>query len=107
MQEFTTKENRHEFTVDGRKFWMPGVTIADFEEVSALDGMTDEQRIPAFTKLVTSRIRGGGFWGFMVRPRAVGRLTPMQLTELFGGWMGMTSGEASASPVSPAPTAQN
>ena len=97
MQEFSTKTIRHEFSIDGTVYWLPGVTVDDFEEVAKLATVDQVASIPVFRDLMLSRVRGGGIWGAFTRRRAAGKLNITQLMQLFSDWTGMKSGEASAS----------
>jgi hypothetical protein len=93
MQEFSTKAVRHEFRIDGRRFWLPGIRLADFEAAAQLDSMTPEQRIPAFRDFIATRVRP--FW---FGRRATRKLNIVQLMDLWKGWVGLPGEAGSSSP---------
>jgi hypothetical protein len=100
MQEFTTKAARHEFTIDGELYWLPGVTVADFEALERLSKLEGKEQIREFTALLMARVEPNSWWRVITLKSArhmVGRLTPAQLTDLYRAWWGMTPGESSGS----------
>lgn len=104
MQNFSTKEIRHDFTVDGAPYFLPGVTIGDYEEVGKLASMETDEQIVAFRQLLATRAKTPNVWAFWRKhPRAaVSSLSPKQLTALFTAWTGFgkSVGESSSSPES-------
>ena len=102
MQSFSTKEIRHDFLVDDRPYFLPGVNVGDLERVAELSSMDTTPQLAAFRELIASRVKSPNPWAFWRKSprRAVAALTILQLSELFKGWTGMGEpvGEPSASP---------
>lgn len=111
MQEFSTTEVRHEFKVDGILYWLPGITMDDLETSLALAAAPAESRVAAFRNFMAGRVRSSLPWWRFERSgrRAVGRLRPEQLTDLYQGWMtvGHRPGESSGSLVLPSSSDEN
>lgn len=104
MQNFSTKEIRHDFTVDGVPYFMPGVNVGDLEQVARLSELEGEAQIAEFRDFLAGRAKTPSPWAFWRRHprRAVAALTPQQLSDLFKEWTGMgrSVGESSSSPAS-------
>lgn len=100
MQNFSTKEVRHEFTVDGAPYYLPGIAIGDFEEMVQLGDMDMNDQIIGFRNWLGSRARKQSWFQFRSPRSAVGKLSPAQCTDLFQAWIGFgkDAGESSASP---------
>lgn len=116
IQKFSTKEIRHEFEVDGIVYWLPGVTIGDFQDAAKLALIEDtREQIDAYERLLSSKARCNTptwrlFFSRRRTPRqAVRALNMMQLGELFAAWskLGNSAGEASGSQVSTPDTSGN
>lgn len=105
IQSFTTKDIRHDFTVDGVAYHLPGVTGADFEDVAKLSDLEPEQMVMSFRDILANRAhpRRRSLLAFLRREKsaraAVRSLNPRQLTDLFNAWTGTgrSLGESSGS----------
>lgn len=100
MQSFSTKEVRHEFSIDGAKYFIPGIAIGDFEEMVRIDALELEEQIIGFREMLAERARKASPWQWRSGRSAVAKLSPSQCTELFRAWVGFgeSTGESSASP---------
>lgn len=102
MQEFITRNNRHEFKVDGRKCWLPGATVADYEAIAAFAEIPTEEQVPAFRDFVLSRVEPRGLWADLTGRSGAAvakKLSMPQLRDLFAEWIapGASLGESSGS----------
>jgi len=96
----STKAIRHEFLIDGVKYYLPGITMGDFETVAKLSEMPVRERIGAFRDLMASRVQRASRWAFWRKSGrlAVYALSPAEVTRIFKLWgVGLTPGESSAS----------
>lgn len=113
MQEFSTKEVRHSFKIDGHEYWLNGVTVDDIEAIAALAELDETAQLTQFRDIIVGRAnprrRTAAQWFARVPSvrKSVRALTISQLSQLFVAWSGFgkkaTPGESSALPDS-APT---
>lgn len=98
MQSFSTTETRHLFEIDGVEYFLPGLTIDDYEAVSEVMVVPDHQRPPAFRDFILERASEDA-------AEALRKLTIKQTSQLFREWVGLTGkseiapGESSGSAV--------
>lgn len=103
MQSFSTAEARYEFDIDGRRLFLPAMTIEDIVEVSALSSLDDKtQQMLEFRAIVTTRVGSILRWWERLIPRKsaarlVTELSFTQLGNLYRGWSGMNLGNSSSS----------
>ena len=97
MQDFSTKESRHEFKVDGNLYWIPTVTVGDLEAIAALADIPEGPlQIAAFREVMASRAqpqkRNLIQWARRVPSgrNAIGMLGIKNLTTLFSEWSTMS-----------------
>lgn len=107
MQTFSTDDARHKFVVDGREYYLPGVTLYDAMQFAELDGLTPTEQVDAFKAILLEKVRVSklGRWERLrkLNPgvKAVSSLSVRQTSELFKEWAGangaVVPGESSRS----------
>lgn len=108
MQEFSTADARHEFTVDGHKYFLPAVSIEDVQRLAELAKMNPTDQATRFKGMLQARVQPQSrtFMMWLRRtpagPAAITAMSFPQLTALFNEWasMGRPVGESSGSPAS-------
>lgn len=100
IPSFSTGEIRHEFILDGVRYYIPGITYADLEQIDKLTTMPPKERITAFRELMASRVKRVSRWKFWQKSGrlAVYVMDPHDVTKVFNLWKpSKTPGESSAS----------
>lgn len=93
MQDFSTSESRHDFTVDGGRYYMPPLDFADIATLSEFGTMQGMEQAIAFREFISSRARAysSPFWASLTRRKsaqaAVDSLSIVQSTRLFKEWI--------------------
>jgi hypothetical protein len=101
MQELSARNSGHEFAVDGVRFFLPPLSIADVAEVQGFASLAPLEQATAMGELLKRRAVRVSRWRFWVDPaKAVGSLGLKQQSELFTAWAaagGISMGESKSS----------
>ena len=93
MQDFSTSESRHDFTVDGGCYYMPPLDFDDIATISKFGTLQGMEQAVAFREFIASRARAyrAPFWAWLTRQKsakaAVDSLSIVQSTRLFKEWI--------------------
>lgn len=107
MQEFSTRDGRHYFTVDKREYFLPAFDVVDIDTVSEIAKLPPREQVPVFRDALAARAKTprSAFFRWLTRfpspADAVHALSLAQVSELFKSWAGVSEkvslGESSGS----------
>lgn len=107
MQEFTSADSRHDFALDGAKYYLPAMSFRDFETLATFDDMERADQADAMRAFLVERaitVRPAllrWFTGQKSARRAIESMSIGQSSTLFKAWAGMdragSPGESSGS----------
>lgn len=98
MQEFSTTDSRHEFTVDGNNYYLPPVGMEEVVAITSLDGKTLAEQFDGFKAILTARVQPQSqpllarLRGVPNGPSVIEGMSFRQLRTLFDGWAEMGEG---------------
>jgi len=82
MQEFSTTDTRHSFKIDDVEYHLPGLTVDDFEAVTAVYAKSEAEMVPAFRDFILDRAPKNA-------QQVLRKLTIRQTGQLFTEWVGL------------------
>lgn len=105
MQEFSSADARHTFTLDGAQYFLPAVDGSELKRLAEIADMKPAEQAVEFRAMLKERAQPQtrSFWGWVRRvrtgPEAIASMSIPQLSSLFGEWasMGRNVGESSGS----------
>lgn len=114
MQEFSSADSRHDFSLDGARYYLPAIDEDSVRVISTFADMERTERPTAMKRFLVENARDHRsaiarfFTGQKSARRAVESLSLVQASALFTAWAGMDrrsdSGESSSSPDVPSST---
>lgn len=93
MQDFSTSDARHDFTIDGARYYLPAVTFDDLRKISEFAAIEPAEQAVAFREFISSLARSHrprflAWLTFQKSPaKALSTLSIVQTTALFKEWV--------------------
>lgn len=84
-QSFSTADSRHHFSIDEKPYFLPGLSIDEWDEIEMVLGAPDSEKFAATKAFVLSKADTR-------TAKALGSLSISQFTSLFRGWIGLANG---------------
>lgn len=84
-QSFSTADSRHNFSIDEKPYFLPGISVDDFDKLATVLKTPEAERFDATKDFVLS-------YADARTQKALRTLTIAQFTQLFRGWIGLANG---------------
>lgn len=86
VQTFSTADARHNFVIDEKPYFLPGISVDDFDKIETVLDVPVEKSFTASKEFVLS-------YADARTAKALRGLSPKQFTALFRAWLGLDSSD--------------